>query len=513
MLLIKKLSIYTAACIILVSCTKLDENDPSSFTESNFPTNSNPVSFQLFAAAPIAHLRNLLANQQTWELHETSTDECVVPIRGGGWFDNGKWRDMHFHTYKSDNPVLKDSWSTIQTGISRCNTALLVLEKADDGPAKKEYIAQVRTVRAYYHFLMMDLWGNVPIVTKADLSEGLPGTKTRTEVFNFIEKELKEAEVDLTEKVDASTYGQITKWMAKTLLAKLYVNALAYTGTPKWDDCISKCTEVISSGKYDLTSNFLSIFAYNNGPQIKEIIFSIVNDEPQKATQLTFPQRFLPGGFSNSVDYKAGTWAGYSTLSEFYDKFNDPNDQRNKQWRIGLQAFSNGAPVMEGTKQVQIQKELKWGVVDPANPFNVGACDTCNWMGAKNMKYSFDPTSTSSGLSNDFVLFRYADVLMMKAEAEARKADNPNLALAAFNQVRARSNAAALPALTWDIMLDERGREFAYEGWRRNDMIRFGKWESAFGLKTDNTITRRIYPIPQFFISGNPNLKQNPGYN
>ena len=509
-----KNSAFIAISLFCVSCTDLTEIDQASFNAANFPSASNPQSYQVIALDPIAHLRQMLANQATWEVHETVTDECVVPTRGSDWFDGNRWKDFHFHDFKSDNNRIITAWNWAYFGISKSNSALKVLEQAAPNATRDNYIGQVRAVRAYFYWHLIDLFGNVPIVTKPDLSEGLPKNSTRADVFKFIEKELLEAEKVLSTDVNALTYGLPTKWFAKALLTKLYLNAEVYTGTAKWDEAAKQAEEIMTSGKYNYTDDYLSIFAFNNGPTIKENIFVIAQSANDNASVMQFPQKFLPKEFGNSVDYKAGAWAGYSALPEFYDTYNDPKDQRNKQWFVGPQNFSNGQPVMAGSKQVVITKEMPFGKANPANPFDLGGCLDCYWQGVKNMKYGFDPLSASSLQSNDFVVFRYSDIVLMKAEAEARKANNPEIALIAVNQLRAKRGAAAFTKLTWDTFLEERGREFAYEMWRRNDLIRFGAWGKTWGLKP-NTVSKehlKLFPIPLSQLQSNSNLKQNPGY-
>ena len=377
--------------------------------------------------------------------------------------------------------------------------------------------------------------GNVPVITATDLSDGLPTNQPRAEVFTFIEDELLAIVDQLPEAVDISTYGTPTQWAGYSLLTKMYLNAEVYTGTARWDDAENAANQVINSGKFSLDQDYMAIFAPDNGPQSMESIFSIV-DDANIATNLNFWKRFLHPkinqvtSFDNALvgtvqtstftSLPGGAWGGHCTFPDFYAKYNDPNDVRNQQWLEGMLYTTNetgeSVPLTDGDPPtpIVITPTLSWGKADAANPFNLGGGATEIMEGVRSLKYYPDPNAVGGqGLANnDYVYFRYADVLLMKAEATARRANDASLALPLVNEVRTARNAAPLATMTFEDLLDERGREFAFEHWRRNDMIRFGTWENAFGLKTNSDPTRRLFPIPQQQINTNPNLKQNPGY-
>jgi hypothetical protein len=340
--------------------------------------------------------------------------------------------------------------------------------------------------------------------------------------------------------------------MAHALLAKMYLNAEVYTGAAKLNECIAACDAVINSGKFSLASraNYLVMFYPTNGPAApgskEEFIFAI----PFDATSSGFLGR--------SANYKArydvprsmgkvAAGAGYnyfnipytpsgpaSTLPEYYAFFNDANDIRNKQWLTGLQfrpdgvtpitvtttnkgydQFYNGpSPNAPYTFQVDLKPTIT--LRQSAASFDVGNDEIAWTMGYKNIKFYPDATSTSRNQNNDQPVFRYSDIILMKAEAIQRggTATLSHTALSLVNMLRTnRTTSAPLASVSLEGIYAERSREFAWEGWRRNDMIRFGKYEGTWGFKTNAETYRRIFPIPTNAFALNPALKQNPGYN
>jgi len=386
---------------------------------------------------------------------------------------------------------------------------------------------------------MMDSFGNVPIYTQ--YGDFTPKTNSsRVEVFNFIEKEILDAIPNLSAVSGVSTYGRANKWTAYALLAKMYLNAEYYTGTKRYTEAIAACDQVINSGLYALEarSTYLNMFYPTNGPQMKEFIFAIPYDPAQTNT---FPFRSVNNRSRYDIPRSEVkkfslpfTPAGCaSTLPEFYANFNDEGDIRNKQWLTGLQYMNDGvtpvtvtttnigynqfytgdSPTAPYTYHVKLTPEIV--LRQDASSFDAGN-DEISWhMGYRNMKFYPDASSLNRNQNNDIPIFRYSDIVLMKAEAILR-GGTPTLgqtALSLVNQLRAqRTTSAALSTVDLEFIYAERAREFAWEGWRRNDMIRFGKFEGKWGFKTDSDINHRIFPIPRGALQLNPLLVQNPGY-
>ena len=197
-------------------------------------------------------------------------------------------------------------------------------------------------------------------------------------------------------------------------------------------------------------------------------------------------------------------WNGFATRAEFYNTFSN-DDARKAIWLVGPQLDAAGNVLTFKDAVDNVDKQLIF------TPTITSLEKAFGNEGVRNVKYEVQRNNTRNDQDNDFVIFRYADVLLMKAEA-LMQTGNAAGALESVNQVRERAKVAPLTTLTMDELLAERGRELAWEGWRRNDLIRFGKWENAWEFKNNSDINRRLFPIPSQQLSNNPNLKQNPGY-
>jgi hypothetical protein len=454
-----------------------------------------------------------------------------MPARGGNWYDGSRYEQLHKHTYNKDNGFMNDTWVWLTSVISNSNQNLFLVEKAPESEAKKTGIAELKTMRAIAYFMMMDVFGNVPIVkTFGDTT--LPVTTLRKDVFTFIETEVLSAVDDLSEVTGAETYGRPNKFTAYALLAKMYLNANVYTGAPRYADAVTMCDKIITSGKYELESNYLKMFRYDNGPQIKEFIFAIPYNPAASGGQMFFPRYNLYNGVEMRTKYSlAYTPSGpMSTLPEFYAYFNEPQDVRSSIWLTGKQYYHNGNPILIPTTNKGYDEDYTGP--DPSAPLNyhleftpniviknVATFDCGNdrksWaMGYRCNKFYPDSTSTSRNQNTDLPIFRYADILLMKAEAILRgaPATNGQTALSLTNDVRVKRNASAWTDVTLQTLYEERSRELVSENWHRNDMIRFDKYEGSWGVKTNSDINKRIFPIPINALQLNPKLTQNPGY-
>jgi hypothetical protein len=392
-------------------------------------------------------------------------------------------------------------------------------------------------------------------------SKELRAKAPRAQVFTFIENELKAAIPYLKTTTGAGTYGKPTRYLAYALLAKLYLNAEVYTGTQRNNDCIAACDSVINAGggsQYGLEprSSYLAMFYPTNGPSLKEFIFAIPFDASTSNGNMFYARYDLnrnlgikyqysgstPGNNVNPI-INATTGNGLvnnkpsgprCTTDQFYAYFNDPNDIRNNQWLTGLQYWANGQPIMVRTTNLGYDQFYSGGTpagtytyqlnISPLGTSRFGAGsydlgkDEIAWnTGYRNIKFIADYTNTTSrNQNNDVPLFRFSDIILMKAEA-IQRGGTPTLghtALSLVNMLRAvRTTSAALGAITLNDIYLERCREMTWECWHRNDMIRFGKFEDSYGLaKTNNDTYRRIFPIPQTALTTNPSLVQNPGY-
>ena len=551
--IIKLLVITVSIGGLLSSCHKLDVKVTSELTPETFPVTASQY------ASVIGPVYTAFRNDYSvsyWFLQSLSSDEAILPAFGANWYDGNKYQELHRHTWTKDNGWVNSTWSYLENIIGTVNQTIFIVRGSKDGPVKDQSLAELRTMRALSFFYLMDLYGNVPLDT-AYGSTTLNTNTPRAQVFNFIESELKASIPNLNPASGSVTYGKPNRYTAFALLAKMYLNAQVYTGTPRYDDCIAACDSVINSGNYALEpmSSYLQMFYPTNGPQMKEFIFAIPYDASTSNGYMFHARYDLNRNLGIRYLYSGSTPGGNvdpimnqtkgnglvnnkpsgprSTLPEYYANFNDPNDIRDKQWLTGPQYWQDGTPIMvkttksgydqfytgsDGGASYTYQLTIDPNIVLRANPtlFDVGN-DEIGWnMGTRNIKFYPDYTNTTSrNQNNDVPVFRYSDIILMKAEAILR-GGAPTMgqtALSLVNMLRAdRTTSPAWSNVDLDSIYAERCREFAWETWHRNDMIRFGKFEDAYGFKSDTDPNHRIFPIPTTALSTNPKLQQNPGY-
>lgn len=541
----------------LSSCHKTDVKVNTELTPDIFP--QNPAQYQAASGAVYIALRSDYAGAYFFSQSHT-TDESVLAVYNTDWIDGNRYQELHRHTWTKDNSGVNGVWYYLTNLIGVANQTISIFNAAPASSAKNTSLAELKTVRAFAYYMMMDSFGNVPLDTlygAKDLQTNAP----RAKVFSFVESELKNALPYLKSDVNTATYGLPTKYFAHSILAKMYLNAAVYTGLPRYDDCIAACDQIISSGKYSVEpmASYLQMFYPTNGPTSqKEFIFAIPYDASTNGGNLIFARynlnrnlgiRYLysgstPGGYTNPVmNQSTGNGlvnnrpSGPSmTTAEFYANFNDPNDIRNKQWLTGQQYWQDGSPIMVSTTNLGYDQFYKGSAPDAKivyplvlseltfkpragtnSDYDLGRDEIAWNTGFRNNKFLADYTNPiNRNQNNDFPVFRYSDILLMKAEAILRggAATSGATALSLVNQIRAnRTTSPALTTVNLDILYSERAREMAYEGWRRNDMIRFGKYEGTWGLgKTNADAYRRIFPIPSSGFQTNTKLVQNPGY-
>jgi hypothetical protein len=498
-----------AIAILLGSCTKLDSKVYNQVTPENFfqtPQQVNATLAQAYTPMTGIPMGN------TFQINSVSSDELIIPTRGNDWYDGGLWQALWLHNFRVDLNGFNGAWTEVTNGIGKCNFVLGLVAKipAANKPANiAEIIAEIKVLRAYYFFVYMDMFGNVPLVTDYNVNPSTVKQKTRKEIYEFIDTELT-ANVPLLQDKTAANYGHMTKWGGYMLLAKLYLNAQVYAGTAQWAKAAAAADMVIKSGKYSLQANFFDNFAVANEGSVENIFvvpfdFTFIGGNIMVRRSLNNSHIFtynLAGQPNN----------GWCAPTAFYRTFGD-NDVRKKMWLIGQQYNSSGAVLIDvATKRPVILSQY---VNELSNP-----SDTFKFAGARSVKYA-PQAGAGTNASNDGVVFRLADAYLMKAEAQIR-AGTPGDALIMVNTVRKRAGVPDWTAadLTLPNLLAERGRELAWEGWRRNDLIRFEVADNlpyftgarAPAKTADPDKHTFIFPIPANQIISNKNLIQNPGY-
>lgn len=510
---------------VLNSCHDLEVEISTQLTPENFPTRDEH--FVAAAASSYSAFRGDYAIKY-WFLQTLSTDEAIMPARGGNWYDGARYEQLHKHTWNADHGFVLDTWNYLSNVVANTNKSIALI---GEGEAKMAAISELRVLRAIAYFMMMDLWGNIPVVT--DFGDTTPPSTTpRAEVFDFIEAEVNESLPYLSDEVGVATYGRPNKYTAYALLAKMYLNAEVYTGESRYNDAVAACDEVISSGKYLLESDYKKMFFLNNGPQITEFIFAIPYSPTTPNGYMLYNRYWLPRSLRAKYSLNYTPSAPMSTIPSFYAYFNDDNDVRKRMWLTGKQYLHDGVtPVTVNTTKlgydefytgedgaaplvyhVELTPEIE---LRGTRPFDCGN-DEKSWnMGYRSIKFYPDSTSSTRNQNTDVPVFRYSDVLLMKAEAILRGGNETlgQTALSLVNDLRAvRTSSPAVGSVDLEFIYEERTRELVGENWHRNDMIRFNKFENTWGFKTDTDPDKRLYPIPTTALQLNPNLQQNDGY-
>lgn len=522
----KILITVTAFMLSVTGCVKLEQQNFSGIPASALGNTAGGIDAVFGDAVGGAYgkLRDFVGNDQWWGVNEACTDECVVPTRGNDWGDGDKWKDLWFHNFRPANGGFFESiWEKSYSGVAACNNVMAAfnagtyngLGTAPSVIPLAQAKAEVRALRAFYYFILMNDFGNVPIIiettTATNPSNATDGTDPnnvnngqRKIVYDWIIAELNAAIPALSTAKDNTTYGRMNKWAALALRAKLYMNAQVYRGVTRWAEAQADCEAIISSGKYGLSSSFTDIFNGKNESN-PEIIFQIPFD---KIWGKGMKIQMMTLHYNSQGTYRlaASPWNGFCTTGEFFSTFNTNDKRRNQTFLSGPAYYPDGSPVKDRGAPF-VYKTTVTTFAD-ANGNNRD-------QGARGVKY-YPESYTSDNMSNDFVFFRLSDVMMLLCEAKFRQG-NPDASF--INQMRERafgntSQNITNGQVTLDLILAERGREFAWEGWRRTDLIRFGKFQDArpLGATADASNKTNVFPIGAQTLTKNTGLKQNPGF-
>lgn len=528
----RKNIIYSAIVSLFLfgSCIDLDEKVYDQLTADKYFENFTEADIPGAIAQVYSDLQKLYsgdnAHTQGAYLYTTeeSADLWVTPKRGGSWYDGGIYYRLNQHKWLYDDAHFEGNWDRAYKSINNCNRLLYQFESM--GFDNEALVSELRVARAFWYYILIDLFGNVPIETKYDNPAGyLPETSKRADVFKFIVKEITESIDHLSDK----TYGRWDKFSTSMLLAKVYLNAEVWEGEGKtyWDEVIALCDVIIKDPRYDLEADYKAPFVTDN-ENSKEIVMGISNDDVYDygCTFLIhlWTQHWKYQFHANTI---TGFWGGCCAPPEFANSY-DPDDLRfEKSWLIG-QLYDNvgnfgpvGAPMYcDPWHPSDKDKLLAYTKDVPLYP-NEDTPTTGEQYGARMNKYEIKKGAVNT-LSNDFVLFRYADVLFMKAEALYRKGGKvaTREIVDLINDVRKRSfvnytgnKVLKVADLNDERFLQEYAWEFCQEGHRRQQLIRFGVFTSKKWFLHDSSEDfRNLFPIPRKERLANPKLEQNPGY-
>lgn len=471
-----------------------------------------------------------------YDLNTFTTDEAIMPTRGGDWYDGGFWQGLYLHRWGVNNEAIYATWEYLYRTVILCNGSLeRIQDFAEKHPEENvaDCVAEVRALRAMFYYYIMDLFGSVPLIEKSDPAVEDIVQEKRSKVFNFIVKELTESSSLLSEERSNQPgvyYGRMTQPVVWFLLAKLALNAEVYTDDD-WTDgsrpdgksiffevegqhlnawqTVNYYCEKITAAGYTLEKDYKANFAVFNESS-EENIFVI----PMSKTLYTnqFIYLFRSRHYNHAKAYGLSGENGSSATKEVLETFGYDTPQVDA--RFDYCYFAGPVKDLEGN-QILLDDGVTPLVYEPWNvALDVSGKPYEKTAGARMKKYEVDKTGLKDGklLDNDIVLFRYADVLLMQSEAKVRNGEDGD---AELNLVRSRVGMAPRTA-TLENLLDERMMELAWEGWRRQDMIRFGVFTRSYSCRPqlpgeENGYTT-VFPIPEKVIDMNPQLHQHKGY-
>lgn len=436
-----------------------------------------------------------------FQAEELCTDEAVI-----AWGDVGI-QDFHNMNWSSSNPFITGLYYRCYFQITLCNEFLRQSTDAmltsrgitgNDATDIKGYRTEARFLRAYQYANIMDLYGTGPFVTEADAPLGtfVPKQASRTDLFNYVTSELKAIDPDLAAP-KTNEYGRADKAAEWALLARTYLNAQVYTGTAKYDSALIYSQKVIDAG-YSLVPNYGWLMLADNNLNTDEFILTINYDGIKTqgyggTTYLTHAEN--GGSMPGLVTGVGGGWGGLRTTKALPDLFTDPNDQRAEFYTSG-----QNLEIADQTQFPDGYAVIKY----------------------RNLTRDGSHGSSLDFADVDFPIFRLPEMYLIYDEAYLRGGGGDGeTALTYFNNIRTRANAQTVSSIDLDLLLDERSRELYWEGFRRTDLIRYGRftngtylWPWKGGVAGGKAVEdfRNIYPLPSSDVSANTNLKQNPGY-
>jgi len=491
---ISKICLVIPAVFLLGSCWELEQEVLDGVTAEDIANSTNPQLIDVLKASAYSRIVGSWGGHNSiWSIYEVASDELAIPQKGADWEDGGLWLRMHRHTWQPSDEAFNNSWNYCYTAVGEINNLIISY------PDVVALNAELKVLRALVYLWLIDSFGNVPIITEASTG-GNPTNNSRQEVFSFIESSIKE-NIDLLAKADTKT--TLNYYSAQAILAKLYLNAEIYTGTAKWAEAEAAADEVIA-GPYSLTTNFFSNFATRNGGSTENIL-TLPYDQ-DNAGGFNLVQMTLHYLSQNTYNLQEQPWNGYASLEEFYNSFDD-SDIRKSSFLEGPQFAADGSRLNDISAEANDPDGQPLTFTPEINQL---APNAYRQAGVRVGKFEF-ATGAASSLSNDYPLFRLADIILVKAEAAFRQGKTA-AALTAINQVRTRAGVAPLASVTLDNLYNERGFEMFAEASRRTDQIRFGKWNQPWWEKGQSEPFRALFPIPLQQINANPSLVQNPGY-
>lgn len=498
----KKILVYILSLFIF-ACS-LEEEILDEYQRESLLLEDN-IGLNLIAPA-YARLHMLYNNEEgIYILNEGCSDEFMIP-------SNEPWNiafvELYQHKWDINNAKIQTCWSNLDQGVGLANSGIQLISTMEPSESNDQYITELRFLRAFYRYWQLDFFRQVPMRDALDMKfTESPQVWKAEEVLEWLVAEL----MDIIPKLENGSEfdaGRASKAAAQFLLAKIFLNSEVYTQSSRFQECLDVCNSIIQSGNYNISADYFSIFSAENSDNT-EHIFVIRRD---RSTDLVW-FNFNP---TVTLSWEQGGWNSARAVPDFvylWDEDGNPdngigsNDLRffsdhgmaltgfNLGFLIGQQYFPDGQPIpgLSYTIDFNIPAQYNDGVRVVKYEKDLMAIDPRGWA------------------NNNIVVFRFSDVILMAAEAKFRLG-RENDALNDVNTLRQIRNAPPLTSLSAQDLLDERAFELYWEGWRRQDLIRFDQFTRAWGHKEVSEDYMKVYPIPDIAFHSNQNLVQNPGY-
>ena len=470
-----------------------------------------------------------------YDYNSLTTDECIIPIRGGDWYDGGFWQDLYLHSWTASDQSLEDTWDYLYKVINLSNKAIEDLNSHKSlltDVQLSAYTAEARAVRAMFYWYTMDMWGNIPLITSTSQSLANTSQSKRSILYKYIWDELQAVEPLLPNEksnLQGDYYGRMTRPVVDFLLAKLALNYEVYAdddwtdgvrpsgsdasftvdGQPMnaWQTCAYYCDKLTADG-YTLMADRTANFSVHN-ENSTENIFVIPMDKTlyTQQFQYLFRSRHYAHGGAYGTASENGTCATLATVHE-YGYGTDSVDNRWDQDFYSDTVYVDGKTIALDGGGVLVYYPLE------VTSTNLTYSKYIRTAGARMKKYEVDRTAYNDGKNcdNDIVLFRYADAVLMRAEAHVRNGESGQ---ADLDAIRGRVGMPSRKA-TLENILRERRMELMWEGWRRNDLIRYGLFNKAYDIRPqldgEASGFTTVFPIPARVLDLNKKLQQNIGY-
>lgn len=515
MKLIKKIqfSIISAAVLVFLgsvySCTNLNETVYDTIPADQFgkkPAEINAI------IAPIYKTLKGVWPGEVFLLSEQSGDMAMTPTRvGGDWWDGGVHMELKLHTWQARSGIISTAWDNCTSGITTCNQVYATIEDTEmDEELKKRTLAEIRGIRAFWYYILIDYFGNAPLVADYESTE-LPALSSRQVLYDFVVKELNEIKDILRDDVTDESYSKFTQGAAYTLLAKMYLNAEAWTGTPNWQGVIDACDKVMSLD-YIIEPNWKTSFEVNNQVS-REIILPVAFGKADGGNHMHY--RTLHYLDPIALGMNIGTWNGVSAQPGYVKQFDDEDKRKVGSFLMGPMIDPATGEVLVTAHGRDLIHTVDFNIIP--GTIREGMWGEVNQEeGARVNKWVFEKGLSSSDQENDFAIFRLADVYLMKAEALIRLNQNNAEATRLINVIRERgfeNSDHNYTSVTLDDLYLERRLELAWENVNRQDMIRFGSFLDPGYLRPEKSSEHLLlFPIPESAWQTNNKLVQNPGY-